>query len=298
MAGISINPNGASDKLVMYLEGGPVCVDATTCAQTGAPIADTRKFSGDTGGAVWDVFQRSKASNPFRDWNFVWVPHCTDDYHSGDAADVAVPGVPGLQQIVGWRNMGYFLRRLAPTFPRLSQVVLSGCSSGGQGGQANFPQVQRAFGRVPVTLLADSGPPVAPSETSGIQAAMLGFWGADRSMQKECAGACRDPATFFTDYTRWLVGAYPARAFGFSAFYDDPVEQGEFGITAAEWAAHLDAVRGILASAPSKTGTFFAPLHRHCMLYGGQTESVVVGGVTFADWISGVAAGAPTTVGP
>ena len=104
--GFAIRSRTHSDDLLIVLGGGPVCVDAQTCTTSGGPLNFAAKRRPGS-----DMFA-NRPKNPFADWNQVWVPHCTDDYHVGNARDVVVPGLQGIQQFVGYANMSLFLEQI------------------------------------------------------------------------------------------------------------------------------------------------------------------------------------------
>src|SRR5690606_10230591 len=103
-------------------------------------------------------FNRSRPENPFQDWNVVFVPYCTGDFHAGDAPGTAVPGVAGVQDFVGLHNTDRMLRRIGRQARRANHVVLAGESAGGFGAVLTYDLVARRLGPAPVDLLDDSGP--------------------------------------------------------------------------------------------------------------------------------------------
>ncbi len=290
-AGFAIRPHTNSDNLLIILGGGPICIDARTCAESGAPLSFAAKRRPRS-----DIFA-DRPDNPFADWNQVWVPHCTDDYHVGSARDVTVPGLRGVQQFVGHANMSLFLEQIKAKFSGPTRVVLSGHSSGGQGAIANLPQVRRAFGReTNMILFVDSGPPVPSSETRGILTAMIELWGADQTMLSECGEACGEPANFFFDYFAWLVKTYSGEIhFSFSAFLNDPIEIREFGISQDAWVTHLESVRSEILDG-SQSSTFYHDSRGHTVINSMYT--IRVGELTVAEWLGLVLDDKPQHVGP
>ena len=290
-AGISIRPRAHASDLLIVLGGGPICTDAETCATSGAPLGDSTRFHPST-----DMFT-DRPENPFMQWNQVWVPHCTDDYHVGSARDVSVPGVPGVQQFVGHANMALFLKHIRARFSGVKRVVLSGYSSGGQGVIANFPQVRRAFGsETQMVLFIDSGPPLPGSETRGILPAMLNLWGAGDTMLSECGKSCGKPDDFFVDYFAWLVDTYGDDLdIALSAFMEDPVEMREFGIDREEWATHLESVRKEVLEG-SNGSTFYHDSRAHT--YVNSMYTITAEGLTVAGWLGLVLDNRPEHVGP
>ncbi|HSY40792.1 MAG TPA: pectin acetylesterase-family hydrolase, partial [Polyangia bacterium] len=166
-AGIYVH-RGTADKLFIYLEGGGACSSPTFCSHN--PAAVSQAFPGGAqsqgqtiGGSLGSVtggpyqapyvptaasgltpayspgiFDFTNAANPVKDWSGVYVPYCTGHVHFGTADNVTIPGdglLPALtnQHFVGYRNMQKFIGHLVPTFPGLTQVLLTGASAGGFG---------------------------------------------------------------------------------------------------------------------------------------------------------------------
>jgi len=165
--GVRILPDASA--LMIYLQGGGACYDAKSCEQNAsAPIAGENfpraKFYnwvealGNQG-----VFNTENATNPVARWNHVYVPYCTGDLHGGEREDALVPGVPGKQQFVGYRNLRNILKRVAAYFRDAEDVALIGASAGGFGVLINYPQVVEAFGGRSVAALVDSAPIIPES---------------------------------------------------------------------------------------------------------------------------------------
>jgi hypothetical protein len=205
-AGISVSLNAASKKVMLYLEGGGACFDVSTCASNPAAIA--AKMPADTG-----VFDRTQADNPVADWNFVYVPYCSGDVHIGDAQDVTIPGVTGVQQFHGRSNLEAFLKRVVPTFAKADQVLLTGVSAGGFGASSNAEFVQDKFGAIPVTMIDDSGPGFSqqflPKCEFDLQRM---YWGLDSTLIALCGSDCTADGDFAVEYAAHVAkksnGAY------------------------------------------------------------------------------------------
>ena len=114
---------------------------------------------------------------------------------------------------MGYRNMTRALAYLSTRFTAESQkqVVLCGGSAGGFGALWNFSQTQAAFGAIPVTLVAESGPPpcrlrfLSPRWEESWRLA----WG---SMEPKSAAA---PSTHLFPYAQWLARTYPSHKLAF-----------------------------------------------------------------------------------
>ena len=118
-------------KVVLYLDGGGSCVDATTCAFTGTGGEnDFYDFNLSTetpglGGGIWDF---DRADNPFADYTFVYVPLCTGDVYLGDATVAYSPELTVEHN--GFVNGTAALDYLAEHYPDATQVVVVGKTAG------------------------------------------------------------------------------------------------------------------------------------------------------------------------
>ena len=72
-------------KVVLFLEGGGACFDATTCAFTADSTTYDWNISPDDDPALMSgIFDFANPENPFADYSFVYVPYCTGDVHLGN----------------------------------------------------------------------------------------------------------------------------------------------------------------------------------------------------------------------
>ena len=168
---------GSVNKLMIYLEGGGVCISTHFCDHNPANMNQVfpggslngESFSGSLTTVsglqapyTTGIFDTTNSANPFLNWNQIYVPYCTGDAHIGTNASANIPndfGIATTQHFVGALNMQLFVSRIVPTFKSVEQVVLTGSSAGGIGAGLNFGMVQDSFGNVPVTLVDDSFPP-------------------------------------------------------------------------------------------------------------------------------------------
>lgn len=165
--GIGVNLTNASDKLLIYLQEGGACWDYSTCYlfQTATNFSGYSEsdFAADVADATYlalpgGFFDRSAAANPFKDWNWVFVPYCTGDTHSGNhVTQLKFLSSTKTANFVGYANMSRFLYRVGATFPSASRIVLAGSSAGGFGVVVNWWQTAEAFPGVRVDMIDDSG---------------------------------------------------------------------------------------------------------------------------------------------
>ena len=73
-------------KVVLFLEGGGACFDATSCAFTeeDSTLYDWNISADDEPALMSGIFDFSNPENPFADYSFVYVPYCTGDVHLGN----------------------------------------------------------------------------------------------------------------------------------------------------------------------------------------------------------------------
>jgi hypothetical protein len=263
-AGIYVH-RGTANKLFIYLEGGGACSSPTFCSHN--PAAVSQAFPGGAqsqgqtiGGSLGSVtggpyqapyvptaaagltaayspgiFDFTNAANPVKDWSGVYVPYCTGDVHFGTADNVTIPGdgvLPALtnQHFVGYRNMQKFIGHLVPTFPNLTQVLLTGASAGGFGAGLNYGMVQDSFGTVPVTVLDDSGPPFLTADLPAcIQKQWRDLWGFDAALPSDCAECTNTDGSGLTDIVKYWHHKYPHARVGLVSTVQDEVMRLFFG---------------------------------------------------------------------
>jgi hypothetical protein len=178
--GIRLNPD--SDKLLIVIQGGGACFNATTCLA----VANPRGFTGKDLASQTELglLNSSDPDNPFRDWNKVFIPYCSGDIFSGAALDKT--GYQGRTQ-AGYLNMRHYLTRLVPTFREASRVVLSGYSAGGFAATVNVVQAIEGWGDVRIDVLNDSGPPLGEEYlTPCLQKRLAETWKWGANIPKSC----------------------------------------------------------------------------------------------------------------
>lgn len=234
--GIGINlASEPTGRLLIYLEGGGGCWDTATCRDpmhvrnanlSGFDATTFRQVMVDGApqyfpplppnyGAhgLWD---RTTAANPFKHYDYVYIPYCTADLHTGNLPHSPSDGLSHTGYVNMTRALAYLSQRFTPS--STTKVVLSGSSGGGFGALWNFPQTQEAFGSIPVTLIAESAPPLpAPYLTPALEEAWREAWGLDGTKPAVV------PSTHLFPYLQWLAQTYPSNRMGFSAMTGDVV---------------------------------------------------------------------------
>jgi pectinacetylesterase len=336
--GIGVNLNPASDKLMIFLEGGDACFNVESCddgtlsswSETDFNDLVTTTFqpTGFNFSANVGIMDRTNAENPVQDWSYVYIPYCTGDLHAGNnvatVAGVTEPDGGAIQQhFLGYPNMGFYLGRIVPTFPKVSEVLLAGMSAGGFGAALNYGQVAKAFGTIPVMMLDDSGPPFeAPTLPVCLSNLFRNVWGLDKTVGAECGSDCGNASSFFLDYFKHIVTMYPNANFGLSDSTSDGTISAFLGfggnggdctgykaIDAGVYASGLTDIRTQVAS--SDFGEFLFPGTKHTSTQGSTFYTQTAGGDAGADgggeggvglpmttWVTGIVSGKVVNAGP
>jgi hypothetical protein len=298
-AGIAVIFSSASNKLMIYLEGGGACFDSLTCLAN--PSSVGTQMNAQTGG-VWD---RSNAMNPVKDWNAVYIPYCTGDIHSGTNPNGMVSGVSGMQMFVGRKNLEAYLNRIVPTFPNVTQLLLTGMSAGGFGSAANALLFQRAFPNVKGNLIDDSGPPMSDTQVPPcMQDAWRTLWGLDGSILADCGSHCPNNMDYVLDFAKYEASLFTDRMSGLLDSNDDSVITqffgigndsgkndcgGTFGLTpvsAADYQAGLDNFRSVITAIDPNFGTYYPVSTQHVWINGVSFYTETQDGTSLVDWFT------------
>lgn len=304
-SGLGLSLNSASDKVMIYLEGGGACFNSLTCFANPANAA-TQK-----GAKTAGIFDRSNVKNPVKDWNFVYVPYCTGDIHAGTNDNGSIAGVLGQQHFVGRLNMEAYLNRVVPTFPNATKVLLTGISAGGFGAASSADLVQWAFGSIPVTLIDDSGPPMSSQYIpTCLQDAWRTTWGFDNSILKDCGADCPNNNDYVMDFALHLGKKFYGRPSGLIETTGDGIITFFYGfganncgvaasLSATTFTAGLMDFRAQISNVDPAFGTFYITGTEHTWLGGGSLYTQTTGGVALIDWVANIVngVGAPH-VGP
>jgi len=208
--GIGINKTSASKNVVIFLMGGNACFNAISCGVTANPNGyGATQFQKEKSTLLTaSLFQRA-GSNPFKDFSFVYVPYCTGDVHGGSKSGQMIGNKP--RNFHGYDNLTEFLKRVVPTFPEPTHVVLAGVSAGGFGAAFNYDHVVRAFGAdKKITLLDDSGPPMGEEFVPAcLQKFFVDTWGLDKTLPGGCTDCVGPTGVFMEPMVKYTAATYP-----------------------------------------------------------------------------------------
>jgi hypothetical protein len=165
-----VNYSDKSDNLLVVLEPGGACWDYASCTgQSGvrgaANIDGLKDDHYKLAPFISPFLNRFSEEIPTADWNYVYVPYCTGDVHTGnvvatytDGAGASVEfhhdGHDASQQITAW---------LDQNFTHVPKMFVTGCSAGGVGSLVNYYFMRKGIRAVEKGYLLDDSGPVFPS---------------------------------------------------------------------------------------------------------------------------------------
>lgn len=270
--GFAVNV-GTGSELLIYLEGGGVCWDEVTC-EVGTSAVTLASFftSGfdrktfEKGPPRSGIFDRSLASNPFKNSSIVYVPYCTGDFHSGSTTR----WFNTAQKTGHWsgrKNLDLFLEQVVPAFANASRVTLSGSSAGGFGSLINFGHVKELFGSKRVDLISDSGPMLW---NKAMVFTGLGTWNTAAALP----AGCPECKSNLRELYHYYSVTYPDSRLAITSYDEDQVIS--LGYTLMPYPNFYDAMHdltaGTLKSLPNWR-YFVAQGREHTMLYRLGTVS-------------------------
>lgn len=300
-AGISLRLSSASQKLLIYLEGGVYCLDALTCAINPSNVDDVLFNSAKLEPRV-GIFDRTNPRNPVRDWNIVYVPYCSGDAMGGTRqAPVDVPGGPAAQYFSGQLNLQRFLQRIAPTFPHATDVVLTGISAGGTSALLAMTHVQRAFPALKVRYIIDSSlPPLTAANLAPcLQDRMRELWGLDEGALADCGPSCADLDDYWRAHTLFVAERFADRPGGFIDAIEDSMMRSLCGmglrectgsllfdsISARDFRSDLLSFREQVKHLPGYS-TFYPEGTQHTWLKSESFYTGSAGDMPLVDWFA------------
>lgn len=160
---------GTSDNLIIHFAGGGACWDSPTCA---APITMLSLFDGDSRQLksyyvpqifkaipklITGLLNHELTSNPFRDWNVVYIPYCTGDMHVGNTTNSYHEDGKTLEVHHNGRNNSLAALQWAfNNFKNPGKILVSGESAGAYASAFWAPVVARHYEDRQIFQLSDA----------------------------------------------------------------------------------------------------------------------------------------------
>ncbi|MDR3276724.1 MAG: pectinacetylesterase family protein [Treponema sp.] len=146
---------GSVNKLVVYFSGGGASWKEETAAR---PNTLGRFLAGDEAYyfpraasymelAFTGIMSKNDPRNPFNDWNYIYLPYATGDFHSGnnDYPYTGLDGKPHILYHQGAENLRRSLEAAPRDFRHPEALLVAGESAGAFGAVANADIVAAAF---------------------------------------------------------------------------------------------------------------------------------------------------------
>lgn len=183
------NFSNTSDNLVVVLEPGGACWDFDSCTGVtgvmGAANPDGLPDDHyDLAPFISPFLNRGDDTSPSIDWNYVYVPYCTGDVHTGNATaeyenDDGTDGV--IFHHDGHSDMEKVTAWIDSQFTHVPKMLVTGCSAGGVGALVNYHMLRNGVHAADKGYLLDDSGPVFPSSGySGLMHAKIrSAWNLD-----------------------------------------------------------------------------------------------------------------------
>jgi len=275
-----------SKNLLIFFNGGGACWNAATCLQLNTsahgPFTQTQFDALSSRISSGSIFDRELANNPFKDWNYFFIPYCTGDLHIGNSDAVYTVGSTSTTfHHKGRMNTEAFLARIASTFPNPEQVVVTGSSAGGFGAALNYDFVRSTFPNAKVFLIDDSGPLFKSSAMSAsLRAEWAKAWNYDAVMD------ALDPAVK-EDYSALypaLARKYPNDRMALLSSLQDQTIRTYLQLTPTAFEAALRDLDATVLSPLPNTRSFITSGQAHTMLLNPGAQSSQ--GVVLLEWLN------------
>lgn len=283
--------NVSATSLGIYHDGGGACFNlftCNTCATSGKPGAPpTHK----------GVFDSADPRNPYRDFNWIFVPYCTGDVHAGNSQERFELAE---RRFHGHDNIKLVAERALQSFPQVDTLVITGESAGGFGALTNYNYYRGLFGsHVSRGVLVDDSGPVLDDQAIApcLQEKWRATWNINASLDPDCP--CVGDGGNLVSIWRYIRDKWPHDSLGLISSVDD-------GTISSFFAFGLDGCKkliptgyGLLSAGLRRLSATGLPVymipgdtHVHC---GGQSEfySRTVNGVALYKWVGQLIGGGP-----
>ena len=293
---------GPVNNLLVFFDGGGACWDTMNCIYypTYSPEADETVEGLALAGGIFDL---SNPANPFKDWNFVFIPYCTADIHWGSADQIyedymgQYGGTEFTIKHRGFDNFLVVLKWITENFRKPHKILVTGSSAGSYGALMGFPYIQEAYPKSMASMLGDAGLGVVTEDFHNVQ---IHNWGFIDNLPIWIPGFERP----FSEYSiaemyKMIADYYPHRKIGQyttawdatqAFFYNvminiyDPTKWGDFTPVWCDWHEQMLEHADLAAEAPNYRYYIGAGTDHTIMGYDKFFEEDSAG-VPFVDWI-------------
>lgn len=201
---------GASDDLLVFLQGGGACWSAFCFAVTQAPA----------GMPGVDILRTDLPENPVADWDVAYLPYCDGSLFAGDA-EVDEDGDGATDRWHrGLANLSAGLDVAKAQFARPKRVLLAGSSGGGFGTILAVSLVRHQWPDAEILVFSDSGVGVARGAADpAFLTTLIDEHGSGAFVPDDCPTCLADG--HITPLVSWWLGRDDRTRVGvYSSWYD------------------------------------------------------------------------------
>ncbi len=197
-----VNFSDKSDNLVVVFEPGGACWDYDSCAgrngiRGAANPNGVKDTHYDIASFISPFLSRVDDTSPSMNWNYVWVPYCTGDVHTGATTVTYESGTSdpdlefhhdghaAVQEVVTW---------IDANFTHVPKLLSTGCSAGGVGSIVNYRFLRNGVRAVEKAYLINDSGPIFPSSgfSKPLHEKIRSSWNLDALTPKMPAGFTLD----------------------------------------------------------------------------------------------------------
>lgn len=262
---------GSSDTLMIFLQGGGVCLDEV-CAATPKPMLTLRLFAASSIVGIGGLVNPSSDRNPAKDFDVVNVPYCDGSLFMGDVDRRLDDGVDVLDLTPddqayqrGVQNLVAAFQTAKRTFPNPSRVVLAGSSGGAYGILLGTALARYFYPDQDVHVISDSGAPIVNGVDTDFIVRAVTQIDAMRLVPRSCPECLTNGHA--TGIIEWAMERDPRIKVAYMTHARDHVI-GEFfmGTTADEFqAATISESARMMSRFPGRAFRFIVPGSRHTL---------------------------------
>ena len=281
---------GATDKLMVYMQGGGACWFRQNCDPEMQPTYTIRIAEGFRPSST-GIFNFDNPDNPFADYSIVMPPYCTGDVHLGASDTVYPPAEEGQEPLTihhqGRRNMQAVLDWVTANVPEPERVFVTGSSAGAIPSPLYASILADLYPDARVAQLGDGagGYRRINADTRPDQQ-----WGTFNFLNDEPGFADVGQEGF--NYEKLYIAAAKANPDILFAEYDaaeDDVQKRFLALGGSETASLLDALQANHADIRAEADNFRAIIvggASHTVLLRPEFYSYGVGNTSVRDWVT------------
>lgn len=155
--------DGFSDQLLIFLEGGGVCL-SEICQATAYAVLSLKNITYANLVGVGGVLNRYDLRNPMAHFDVVHVPYCDGTIFMGDVdrplAYDLFSSEPKMAYQRGLQNLTAAFEVAKRKYPNPSRIVLAGTSGGAYGVVAGLAMARYYYPDTEILVISDSGAPI------------------------------------------------------------------------------------------------------------------------------------------